>query len=141
MLIPTNILLESFLSIENVLKSKETNRISTTIKINCLEIKVFFYYSKKEDVVTIDVFPNNNTSYRNSTILNSPIIYFLNKLESSKTLNLVESTDYKKPMSTDKWSKEKSDKIISDYNSKNISENMKITEREKAIIEKTRNKG
>mgnify|MGYP003513658931 FL=1 len=121
------------------LTATSTNRISTTVNSNNVNYTIF--YSYYNNLVTVNIYPNNNDWIKYISSFEGSLDHFKIRLLTSSTFDLVMSDKQHKvvSLSTDIWTKEQSTKRILEHNQV-ASENMKVTDTEVAIIEAARNK-
>ena len=121
------------------LTATSTNRISTTVNSNNVNYTIF--YSYYNNLVTVNIYPNNNDWIKYISSFEGSLDHFKIRLLTSSTFDLVMSDKQHKAQitSTDIWTKEQSTKRILEHNEV-ATENMKVTDTEVAIIEAARNK-
>ena len=121
------------------LTATSTNRISTTVNSNNVNYTIF--YSYYNNLVTVNIYPNNNDWIKYISSFEGSLDHFKIRLLTSSTFDLVMSDKQHKvvSLSTDIWTKEQSTKRILEHNQV-ASENMKVTDTEIKIIEAARNK-
>ena len=121
------------------LTATSTNRISTTVNSNNVNYTIF--YSYYNNLVTVNIYPNNNDWIKYISSFEGSLDHFKIRLLTSSTFDLAMADKQHKAQitSTDIWNKDKAAKRISEHNEV-ASEQMKVTDTEVAIIEAARNK-
>lgn len=121
------------------LTTTSINRISTLVNSNNVNYNIFYSYNN--NLVTVDIYPNNNNWIKYVSSFEGTLEHLKIRLLTSNTFDLVMSDKQTKTvsLSTDIWTKEQADKRILEHNQV-TTDDMKITDKEKQIIETARNK-
>lgn len=115
------------------------NRISTIVNSNNINYNIF--YSYYINLVTVDIYPINNDWIKYKSSFEGTLNQLKTYLNTTNYFKLHMSDKQHKTvsLSTDIWTKDKADKRILEHNQV-ATDDMKITDKEKQIIEATRNK-
>lgn len=121
------------------LTATSINRISTLVNSNNVNYNIFYSYNN--NLVTVDIYPVNNDWIKYVSSFEGTLEHLKIRLLNSSTFDLVMSDKQHKTvsLSTDIWTKEQADKRILEHNQV-TTDDMKITDKEKQIIETARNK-